>query len=125
MNPRGAPEGQMKIYRGRRSAEGCAVTVDGARLDPRTDLEGPSGADFEWGYAGAGPGRLALAILADHFGDGGRALGDWRRFQKAVIATLEGDEWALDSAAIDQALGSVAEVPLTLAELLNKARGLR
>ena len=116
----------MKIYRGRRSAEGCAVSVDGAPLDPRADLDdGPSGAGFEWGYEGAGPGRLALAILADHFGDAGRALGDWRRFQKAVISALQGDEWALDSAAIDQALGSVAVVPMTLGELLNKARGLR
>ena len=115
----------MKVYRGRRLAEGCAVTVDGDPLDPRADLEGPSGTAFEWGYAGAGPGRLALAILAEHFRNDGRALVDWRRFQGAVISMLPDDEWTLDSAAIDQALEGVIDVPLTLAELLNKVRGLR
>ncbi len=115
----------MKIYHGKRLPDGCVVTVDGTALDPRGDLDGPSGTGFEWGYEGAGPGRLALAILADHFASDGRALGDWRRFQKTVIATFATDEWTLDSQAIDRALGDITVVPMTLTELLNKARGLR
>ena len=42
------------------------VTVDGAPL-PKPNIHSPSG--FCWGYHGSGPADLALAILANHFGE--------------------------------------------------------
>ena len=63
----------MKIYQGIRDEEGCVVTVNDALLDPRMDLRRYSSDGFEWGYEGSGPHQLALAILADHFGDDDRA----------------------------------------------------
>jgi len=69
-----------KLYAGRRRADGgVAVTVatlnrDGlvqhiAALAPRRDLCNHSPTGFEWGYGGSGPSQLALAMLADFFGD--------------------------------------------------------
>ena len=71
----------QKEYRGKRLDTGVEVTVDGSPLDPRYDLRRLSQSGFEWGYGGAGPMQLALAILADHFGgDGSRALNGYTLF---------------------------------------------
>ncbi len=113
----------MKVYHGRREKDGCVVTVDGAPLDPRLDLRGVSATGFEWGYEGGGPSRLALAILADHFGDDAKALDLHRSFRASTIAVIHNDEWTLNSSQIDGSLKSFTEVPLTLKELLNKVRG--
>lgn len=112
----------MKIYRGTRSAGGCAVTVDGKSLDPRFDIEAAPLAAFEWGYDGAGPSRLALAILVDYFGDAGRAVPHVKRFRAHVIAQIESAEWTISGGDIDTFLECVVDVPMTLAELLEKAR---
>ncbi|RTL26956.1 MAG: hypothetical protein EKK55_07055 [Rhodocyclaceae bacterium] len=45
---------------------GPTVTVDGAPLPPRLDILNRSPDGFNWGYGGAGPTQLAVAILADH-----------------------------------------------------------
>ena len=110
-----------KVYEGRRSLAG--VTVDGRPLDPRLDLHSLSRAGFEWGYEGGGPGQLALAILADHFGDDARAQSAYKRFRTNVIAVIEDDEWALDGEAIERALVGVVDVPLTLEQFLDRVRG--
>jgi len=110
-------------YKGWRGPDGCQVTVNGEPLDPRADLRDPSSGEFEWGYEGEGPSRLALAILADHFGDLAKALSFQAQFRRDVIARLSADEWTLDSAGIDHALEQIADVPMTLPELLAKLRG--
>jgi len=115
----------MKTYKGLRGAEGCLVTVDGAPLDPRHDLRRYSEGSFEWGYDGTGPRQLALAILAEHFGDSTRALDYHRVFAETVIAELKSDEWTLTADAIQQAIDQVAVVPMDLATLLNRVRGIR
>ncbi len=115
----------MKTYHGRRGANGCTVSVDGSPLDPRTDLLQISTIGFEWGYMGSGPRQLALAILADHFGDPAMAIGQYKPFCDCVIATLHGEEWRLDSDQIDEVLKSYTDVSMTLPELLNKVRGLK
>lgn len=99
------------------------VTVNGQPLDPRFDLAGLSATDFEWGYNGGGPSRLALAILADHYGDDAKALNGYKGFCASVIAMIRDDEWMLESGQIDNALNGVVEVPMTLKELLDKVRG--
>ena len=115
----------MKIYKGVRMPEGCTVTVNGAPLDERVDLRRHSTSGFEWGYEGSGPRQLALAILADHFGDDGRAVGRCRLFMEVVVAEFKGDEWTLTNDQIDTTFNQVVEVPMDLETLLNRVRGIR
>jgi len=93
----------MKTYVGGRSLAGAEVTVNGAPLDPRFDLKRLSPTGFEWTYEGNGPAQLALALLADHLGDDGRALVLYQPFMRAVVAELD-NSWELTSADIDAAL---------------------
>ncbi|MBM3521778.1 MAG: hypothetical protein FJX57_02380 [Alphaproteobacteria bacterium] len=93
----------MKTYEGSRSLAGAVVTVDGKRLDPRFDLKTYSKAGFEWTYEGAGPRQLALALLADHFGDDRKAMDRHEAFMCDVVAELD-NAWTLTSAEIDAAL---------------------
>ncbi len=95
----------MKVYEGARSLAGALVTVDGRPLPPRHDLKLLSKAGFEWTYEGAGPAQLALALLADHYGDDNRALAQYERFMREVVANLD-NAWRLTSNDIDAALGS-------------------
>ena len=94
----------MKVYEGARSLAGALVTVDGRPLPPRHDLRLLSKAGFEWTYEGAGPAQLALALLADHLGDDQRALKEYERFMREVVANLD-NAWRLSSDDIDAALG--------------------
>ena len=114
----------MKIYKAVRMPDGCSVTVDGVPLGPRTDLRQHSTSGFEWGYEGSGPQQLALAILADHFGDDARALTHYKVFMEVVLAELRSDQWALTSEQITNSFSQVVQVPMTLETLLNRVRGL-
>src|ERR1700736_2683971 len=96
----------MKLYAGGRSLDGAVVTVDGQPLAPRYDLKRLSPTGFEWTYEGAGPAQLALALLADHLGDDGKALALYERFMRAVVAELD-NAWELTSADIDAALAEL------------------
>jgi len=96
----------MKIYRGGRSLDGAVVTVDGKPLPPRQDLKRLSATGFEWTYEGAGPAQLALALLADHLGDDGRALALYEAFMIRVVAELD-NSWELNSADIEAALAGL------------------
>ncbi len=115
----------MKIYKGVRSPQGCAVTVDGEPLDPRMDLGQSSDGGFEWGYEGAGPRRLALAMLVDHCGDAQQAFESYPVFTETVIAEFKGDEWSMTSEQIQAAIDQVVVVPMDLQELLARGRGKR
>lgn len=65
----------MKGYVGRRDFDGVKVyvvtekTVGGLDRRPLKHLVLHSPDGFEWGYYGSGPADLALAMLADHFGE--------------------------------------------------------
>ena len=93
----------MKTYTGSRTIDGVRVLVDGVALDARTDLKRFSNAGFEWTYRGSAPAQLALALLADHLGDG-RKLCD--AFMRDVVADLDND-WALTSEEIDEAVAGI------------------
>lgn len=93
----------MKTYRGDRTIDGIAVTVDGAPLDARTDIARLSSDGFEWSYEGAAPAQLALALLADHLGDDARALRLHGDFMRDVVANFA-NEWEMTSADIAAAL---------------------
>jgi hypothetical protein len=93
----------MKTYAGWRDMAGAHVVVEGRDLDPRFDLKRLSPAGFEWTYEGAGPAQLALALLADHLGDGARALAAHQSFMRQVVAFLPND-WTLTADEINAAL---------------------
>ncbi len=115
----------MKTYQAKRLPGGCSVTVDGAPLNQRIDLRQLSTSGFEWGYEGSGPQKLALAMLADHYGDASRALTHHKVFMEVVLSELRADEWTLTSVQIDNSFSQVVQVPMDLETLLNVARGIK
>ena len=94
----------MKTYTGRRDYHLTVVTVNNRPLDPRFDLWEHSSTGFEWGYGGSGPAQLALALLADHLGDGELALSLHQEFKRVVIAKLSRPTWMLTSDQIEDAV---------------------
>ena len=95
-----------RTYRGERNIDGAVVTVDGSPLDPRLDVHVFTSQGFEWSYEGNGPLQLALAILADHFGNDQQARSACRSFMSRVVAFF-GNEWEMTSADIDRAVANV------------------
>ncbi len=93
----------MKRYTGDRTIDGLKVLVDGRPLDPAYGVRCISDKGFEWSYEGAAPAQLALAILADHLGDGQKALAHHERFMARVVANFD-NEWEMTSADVDAAL---------------------
>lgn len=97
-----------KIYSGTRAIDGIVVLADGRKLDERYDLKRFTRGGFEWTYEGPEPRQLALALLADHLGNGEEALRLSEPFMRAVVANLEND-WTLTSQDIDAALKEARE----------------
>ena len=96
----------MKVYEGKRTMDGLVVTVDGGPLPEHYDVHQFTPYGFEWTYEGEAPQQLALAILADHLGDGHKALALSEGFMSSVIANLDND-WQLTSKEIDEALSTL------------------
>jgi uncharacterized protein (DUF2249 family) len=98
----------MKTYIGLAKNDDDNVTVISQRDYPlplRLDLANHSPTGFAWGYGGSGPAQLALALLADHFGDDAKALRLYQRFKHVCIGRLPIDEdFILTSAQIDQVI---------------------
>src|SRR3989304_1690171 len=98
----------MKTYHGVRKESGAVVTVtEGnviSKLNPRFDLRNHSPTGFEWGYGGSGPAQLALAILADHFGNDDYAQKLYQDFKFRTIGRLNADEWTLTTQDIDSVI---------------------
>lgn len=111
----------MKTYIGIRDLDQgcCVVEVDGRPLDPRTDLRRHSSGGFEWGYYGAGPAQLALALLADVAGDR-VALANYQLFKRRAIAGLAG-EWRLTEAMIRDWLETHGRTPDPVDDLAEAA----
>jgi Family of unknown function (DUF6166) len=98
----------MKIYKGERISQNggdTIVTVDGKPLenpDPREPR------DYEWGYAGTGPGNLARAILIDCLGDKSRVERVRLQFLQSIISQLpRQNSWTLTEQGV---LDAVAEI---------------
>lgn len=95
----------MKTYTGRRTQNGCKITVreDGRRarpLRPRLDLWNHSPTGFEWGYGGSGPAQTALALLADALGDDALAGRLHQGFKWDRIDSLKEATWQMSEAEI-------------------------
>ena len=84
----------MKVYQGKRTIDGIAVTVDGQRLPEYCEVKQFTNRGFEWTYEGTSPQQLALAILFDYLGDENRALALSAPYMKDVVANLDND-WTL------------------------------
>ncbi len=97
----------MKTYSGSRTIDGITVSVDGKPLDERYDIQRFTNSGFEWTYDGDEPRQLALALLADHLGDDGKALELSQGLMKAAISDLDND-WTLTSEDIDRILNELA-----------------
>ncbi len=102
----------MKVYSGDRTIDGLQVTVDGEPLDPRFDLKVLSPDGFEWTYEGPEPAQLALAMLADHYGDGDKALAHHETFMREVVANFA-NEWEMTSDDMDEVLAEIGCPPAT------------
>src|ERR1043166_834543 len=98
----------MKRYVGDRTIDGVKVTVDGAPLDPRTDVVEFSKNGFEWSYEGPEPRQLALALLVDHLGDRDRAKAAVEPFMQGAGANF-GNEWEMTSTDLDEALAALGK----------------
>ena len=92
-----------KLYKGDRTIDGLVVTVDGRPLPERTDIRQISQNGFEWSYEGPAPSQLALAILAEHFGESTDALKFYEPFMREIVANFS-NEWELTSEDIDENL---------------------
>ena len=98
----------LKLYKGTRSMPGykAIVYVDGKVLDI-----GPSRAirdyapDIEFGYFGAGPSQLSLAILYDVTGDKDTSLLYCQDFKRDYIGQFDQDGFILLESQIRQWLG--------------------
>ena len=97
----------MKTYAGDRTIDGIVVTVDGQPLDQRLDLRRFSENGFEWTYEGPESRQLALAILADHLGDTGRALSLVEPFMREVVAYFD-NTWEMTSDDVAAAIEAFA-----------------
>lgn len=86
--------------------DGLVVTVDGAPLDEARTVHEYTKYGIEWSYEGPSPQQLALAILVDFLGDGGKAMQLSEGFMRRVIANLDND-WTLTGADIETALGEL------------------
>ena len=95
----------MKTYSGIRTIDGLKVMVDGEPLDERYDVKQYTSWVSEWTYMGAEPQQLALAILADHLGDGAKAVELSEQFMQDVVANMDND-WVLTSDEINEALNA-------------------
>lgn len=103
-----SPEASVKTYEAHRNAEGeLIVTINGQTLDPRLDLINHSPTGFGCGHGSNGAAQLALAILADHFGDDEQAMARYQDFKCKVVAGLPQDTWSLTHDQIRQALTSL------------------
>lgn len=97
----------MKGYVGRRDFDGVKVyvitekTAGGLERRPLKHLVLHSPDGFEWGYYGSGPADLALAILADVFGeDRAKAELYHQPFKEAFVAKFAKESWTLEEAVI-------------------------
>jgi len=97
----------MKRYVGDRTIDGVKVTVDGAPLDPRTNVVEFTKNGFEWSYEGPEPRQLALALLVDHLGDNEKAKASVEPFMRSVVANF-GNEWEMTSTDLDEALAALS-----------------
>ena len=94
----------MKTYRGMRTIDGLKVMVDGEPLDEHYDVKQFT-SWFRMDLHGCGATTARLGYLADHLGDGDKAVELSEQFMKDVIANMDND-WMLTSDEINEAINA-------------------
>jgi hypothetical protein len=77
-------------------------------LDPRLDLRMHSDA-LNWGYGGAGPAQLALALAADVTGDDDLARSVYQKLKFKLVNRLPADGWTLSELQLREAIRQIQE----------------
>jgi hypothetical protein len=98
----------MKTYQGKRTEQGCEVTVDGQPLPMRSNLSGNATTAFDWGYVGTG--QLSVALLSDLLADDAKAKAMCEVFENAVVANLPRDNWTMTEYALATAIAPLVGV---------------
>lgn len=99
-----------KVYAGRRTRMGCLVTVDGRELPTYSRLRCYCPDGFEWDGDENGESQLALAILADYWGQWHLehfALPLVDDFRELVIDWLPHDCWVLTEDQVTAAIRAI------------------
>lgn len=76
-------------------------------LPPRLDLRNHSPTGFQSGYNGSGPSQLALALLADAFGDDELAQDLYQEVKFKLVSRLPADGWELTSEDLQNSLDKI------------------
>lgn len=91
------------LYTGERRDPRNIVLVNGPDgshdLPPRTDIKWHSN-DLEWGYEGAGPSQLALALMVSEYGDDLSLHPCHYQYLKHRLVARFGDQWRVSSSEI-------------------------
>jgi hypothetical protein len=98
-------QSDRRIYAGQRDQSGNAlVYVDRAPLNPNPSLMlmPHSRTGFEWGYQGAGPLLLSLAILLDFTDDVDIAFDLHEAFRANFVSKWNDSGWSIDGGSIRQ-----------------------
>jgi hypothetical protein len=104
----------MKTYQGKRTEQGCEVTVDGQPLRMRSNLSGNATTAFDWGYVGTG--QLSVALLADLLGNDRKAKAMCEAFEREVVANMPHDSWTMTEYALASALAPLVGVDAARAD---------
>ncbi len=92
----------MKTYHGKRTDQGCEVTVDGEPLRMCSNLSGNATTAFDWGYVGTG--QLSVALLSDHLGNDLMAMSMSEVFEREVVANMPHESWTMTDRDLAAAL---------------------
>lgn len=87
------------------------VIVEGQpvyQLAARQDIHNHSPDGFEWGYGGSGPAQLALALVADCWGDEWAVPKIYQRVKRGV-ARLPRDGWTMQNAEVDALIAAAVK----------------
>ena len=98
--------GARGVYAGERTIDGVAVSFDGEPLVRLLGWPPEAELDFEWGYEGESPTRLAHALLLHHGRDDALA----RRLEEPLMARLVArlsNEWEVEATELERLVGEL------------------
>jgi hypothetical protein len=96
------------IYSGERTIDGLVVMYKGAPLTKLLALDETSNDDFEWGYEGDSPARLAHALLLHRTGDPAVADAFSIRLMVQFVAKLD-NEWEVREGQLDRLIDEIQQ----------------
>ena len=111
------------IYSGERTIDGLVVMYKGAPLTKLLALDETSNDDFEWGYEGDSPARLAHALLLHRTGDPAVADAFSIRLMVQFVAKLD-NEWEVREGQLDRLIEEIQQSTPALSFLTIQRRNI-